>query len=769
MTPDDRTELTNCCQSGSGGNGDTAADVRCIGSDSLLHRLAGVGRRLTRPVPDDGAAERAARVVARSTLVDLAIVVAVVGIVTAWTFELWSTSLRVPFGYGGDGLFYGLNTKTIVESGWMQTSSRLGAPFGMELYDFPIGGDSGNYVLLKVMSWFSSDWALLTNVFYLFGFFTTGIVAYVCLRWLGSGRVSAVVCAVLYAIAPYHFVRLGHLMLAHYAILPVGVVLAVRASSGRTFRTEGARRFTWLVWLVACLCVGSFGTYWAIFSLISILFTGCLMSCVHRSLRPLGAASSFAAIIFGMFMVNQAGTLLYHLRNGSNPAVAARYPIETDVYGLRLIQMLAPVPRTRWGFLEGIAETLSQGYSSEGSMHLGVIAATALVAVLAWTALRLMQRPLTDSGHSAHAILAVLTTFWILVASTGGLQWIAVALGFDRLRAWNRASILIMFLVLAWAALCVAPIIQRLIERFRLPRRPAAFGLAGAVLVIGIVDQTTDGVVADVSAYAGAYASDREFFGAIEAELAHGAMVAQLPVRRFPEVAPEYGSADYDLVRPYLSTSDLRFTYGGMKWRESEWQQRLRGLETRALVSALVAVGAHALIIDRAGYPDFGAALESELAAELGITPRVSADTRWSYFRLDVGDEFGDSATLAALRNRLLGQPVLALPNCVPSDGTVDQVVAWCGKEGAFTVVTPEPGDAATEVSFDVAAPGGIGTLHLHGGGRDVIVGVGPDPSRVRIPVPAGENYLRVEFEAEVVPAVPATPDRLFSVSNVRP
>jgi hypothetical protein len=247
-------------------------------------------------------------------------------------------------------------------------------------------------------------------------------------------------------------------------------------------------------------------------------------------------------------------------------------------------------------------------------------------------------------------------------------------------------------------------------------------------------------------------------------------MVGQLPIRRFPEAPPEHYSADYDMLRPYLSTNDLRFTYGGMKWRESEWQQRLRDLSGRDLVEAFVAVGSEAILIDRWGYADNAAAIEGELTEVLGEPPRVSADGRWSSFRLDTVADVADAATLAALRQHLLSDPQLALPECLPWEGTSDDAIAWCEADGVMTIVTPMPTGRPTEVSFDVATPGGDDVLELavDGGGTQEIA-VGPEPTRVRVEVPAGEDFVLVTWATDAPSIDPPTDDQVVRISAVRP
>jgi phosphoglycerol transferase len=165
-----------------------------------------------------------------TNLVDLALITLVTTSALI-VYKLWSAHLRVVFGYGGDGLLNDELAKNIVQSGWVQHTSRLGAPFGQTLYDFPISGDNGHFLIMRAMAIFTSDWSLIINGFLLFSFYTSAWSSYLSLRWLRCGRLSAAVCALLFAFAPYHFIRgEGHLFLASYFVIPIAVLLTIRAS-----------------------------------------------------------------------------------------------------------------------------------------------------------------------------------------------------------------------------------------------------------------------------------------------------------------------------------------------------------------------------------------------------------------------------------------------------------------------------------------------------------------------------------------------------------
>jgi phosphoglycerol transferase len=568
-------------------------------------------------------------------------------VVLLWWLRPWSQSLRVPLMYGGDWLIYAMNTKNIIETGWFQRTDRLGAPFGQELYDFPLGGDNGNYLLVRIITLFTDDFALALNLFFLGTFFSIGCISYVVLRMLRTARAPAVVAAIVYSLAPFHFLRLEHLLLSHYAVVPVGVLLACRSATGLPiFRRD--RPWATAAWLGACVAVGSFGAYYAIFTLLTVALAAIIAASATRSLRPAVTGASAVLAVGITMVVNQASSLLYWIENGPNALVGARLPIETDLYGLRVIQMLAPVPGTRLPFPATIDDVLSEGFPSEPSMYLGIIGAICLVSMLLWIVHRVGSTSVRSAASAALPLLAAITLCWILIASTGGLSWLVWIAGMERIRGWGRSSILIHFLVLAWV--CVALSGRRWLTS---ARAPLALAVALGVVLLAVADQVTPAVARSPGAFVEPFESDRAYFAAIERDLDPGSAVAQLPIRRFPEELPQVGTRDYDLVRPYLHTNSVRWSHGGMKGRESEWQQELLQRTTPDVVKAFVAFGFGGVLIDRAGFEDRGAAIEQELSALTGSAPVISPDGRWSYIEFGDALERWSESELRAVREQL--------------------------------------------------------------------------------------------------------------------
>src|SRR5919199_1229176 len=86
--------------------------------------------------------------------------------------QLWRTSPRVPLvPASGDMNLVLMAVKHLFAEGWLNHSSRLGAPFGQVLYDYPASvGDLVHLLVIKGLGVIIRDPALVVNTFSLLGF-----------------------------------------------------------------------------------------------------------------------------------------------------------------------------------------------------------------------------------------------------------------------------------------------------------------------------------------------------------------------------------------------------------------------------------------------------------------------------------------------------------------------------------------------------------------------------------------------------------------------
>ena len=172
----------------------------------------------------------------------------VISVCVVWVrLGLWHADLHVPINYSGDALFELVYIKPLTKHVWNNYIPELGAPFGVDAVDWPVGR-SLDYALMKLLSLVIRDPFLPVNVFWLLTIAFDGAFAALFFRYLRIRRLWAVVFGTLYAIIPFTFYRnISHLGLMHF-IVPGAAYLAVFVAEGKTLFFERVIRPRALIW-----------------------------------------------------------------------------------------------------------------------------------------------------------------------------------------------------------------------------------------------------------------------------------------------------------------------------------------------------------------------------------------------------------------------------------------------------------------------------------------------------------------------------------------
>ena len=251
-------------------------------------------------------------------------------------------------------------------------------------------------------------------------------------------------------------------------------------------------------------------------------------------------------------------------------------------------------------------------------------------------------------GLTAGAVLrtlGIVAVVSILLATVSGVSLLISGAGFRDIRSWNRIVVYIAFAALVPVAFGLDWVGRRLPDRrWRAP--VVAIGLA-LVLVLGILDQVSPASIPDYAATQAKWSSDDAFVGRIERTLHDGKVpladrstdtpaVFQLPYRYFPE-APDAGFlgilGPYDLVRGYLHSDDLNWSWGAVRGRGADWQLRAVRHPVDDFLDRIAAVGYSGIMLDRtSGYSD-GEPSADEISDVLG-KPIVSRDGELQFWDL---------------------------------------------------------------------------------------------------------------------------------------
>jgi phosphoglycerol transferase len=551
-------------------------------------------------------------------------------VLAALTLELWKADFAAPWSYSQDGLFNLMIVKSAIEHGWYLHNSSLGYPFGQDLHDFPVvAGDTVHMLLIKAIGIFTSNPAVVANVFFLITFPLTAAIAWWALRRLGISPPVACACAVLYALAPYHFLRGElHLFLQGYFAVPAGVWLALSVARGDALFERRLAGRTTLTTLAVCLLVATSEVYYAAFTILLVGAAALLVLLRGRTGAAVAGGIAIAAI--GLVLVAEhLPTIVYQAQHGANAEVARlRSPYDSEVFGLRPVRLLLPVEGHRLHPLARLTERYV--HNSTGQVGEGAPQAIGLVALagLLWAIVVMLSRalaPVPDDKRRAPtraqaagglALVAVL-----LSTTTGVSAWIAVYLT-DAIRSWARMSIVLAFLGIFGAALLLDRLLPRL-ARLRWPRIATVAALA-AVVALGTLDQTAPSMVPAYTALAADWSSDRQFVDTLQTRLPPNSAVFQLPF--FP--VPEYG---FEQARGYIHSKNLRWSWGAIAGRPEDWQTPLVGKPAPLTMAAAAVTGFKGLVLELAQYPD-ARPVVTDFRRILGVEPIVSRDARLVFF-----------------------------------------------------------------------------------------------------------------------------------------
>ncbi len=573
--------------------------------------------------------------------------------IAAWVLRLGEAHLSLPWSYagGGDTKFYLLVIKGILDHGWFQHNPNLGAPFGLQLYDFPQGADNLNLLIVKTLGIISSNPAWVLNVFFLLTFPLTAVSAYLALRALGASTGAAVVCATIFALLPYHFYRAeSQVLLSAYYSVPLGALLFLRLwqEPGLFARRDGAAGGTSMLgWLsprslltvAICLVIGSAGLYYAVFALVLLLSGSVVAAFARRGRRTVISGLICALAIVAMLAINLAPSLSYQSAHGKNTAIA-RTPLQSDQFGLRLDNLLLPVQQDRLPFASDVnqryTEATSTGYCEQCFENLGTVGSIGFLSLCLLALVSIVGVAGAFAVRAVYRASALGVALSFAVATIGGVSSLLAFFVTSDIRGWNRMSLLIAFFSLLTIALLLDAGARRLTQR-----RPDGGGrvLAGlllaGVLVLGAADETSSYFVPNYEKDAREWRSDATFVRQIETRMGRGASIFELPYVPFPE---GYGSIStsisapnttfdttYELGRGYIHSKSLRWSFGAMKGRPADWQGQLAAKPLYLSLAAAAEDGFQGLWVDPHGYDK---AIRKRLAPllekVLGVAPLVS-------------------------------------------------------------------------------------------------------------------------------------------------
>ncbi|KII27704.1 sugar translocase [Pseudomonas fluorescens] len=549
-----------------------------------------------------------------------------------WPAGLWP-NINVPYVYAGDSLSYTWLAQRVSE-GWIFDNPRSGYPFGSSFLDYP-GADAGSLFVIKLFALLSGSTFTALNLYILSSFPAVFVSSYIVGRAFGLFRSFAFVGALLFAFLPFHFMRLGHLFYAWYFVAPFFFYLSFfvfQFSGDGDWRKKGLS--TWLkrvALVLGLLAISSFGVYYTLFGVIIVSLGGVLGWFKTRQLNAPVRALLVVSILVAGVALNIVPNIIGKYQNGANPEVAQRMPMESEVYGFKLMQLILPRADHRISWVGKFTNYYNSNYpliNENATSVLGVVGSLGLLVSFVLLMSSLAGLKINSKLTFLVAVLFVLFMF----GTVGGLGAVFSSFVSSSIRAWNRISVFVGF----GTILIFFVAIQILLEKYSSKVRLVSLVVASLVLCVGLYDQTVPACVGCNLNTKAVYESDRDFIASIEKSLPEGAAIYQLPYVAFPESPPLYQLSAYQLATGVLHSKSLHWSFGGMRGRDGDMFYRSLSQETIGKqLDVIKRLGFSGIYIDRRGYKDNAKSLVDSLSAILGGGPAlISANGELVFFRL---------------------------------------------------------------------------------------------------------------------------------------
>jgi phosphoglycerol transferase len=521
-----------------------------------------------------------------------------------------------------------------------------------------------------------------------------------------------------------------------------------------------------------CIAIGSLGVYYATFTVLLVGVAALVTAATGWSWRPIVQGAVVVLLIGGMSFVNDIPAALYRHQHGVDEQVAHRLPAESELYALKLVEMVLPVPGHRIGAFSRLRaryDTTTPVPSEDAQQSLGIVASLGLVWMLlvGLAAIAGTDRRTLWLRRTRQLAFATLTAF--LIGTMGGFSAVLAYLVAAQIRGWDRISIFIAFFAIASVGLAVDALGRRVLasRRFRsttgfLSRgRLLLLGGLALLLAVGIYDQSSYEAIPPYALNSLAYGDDGLFVHAIQRIMPRNAMIFQLPYMAFPETPPVGNIQDYDPGRGYVHTTDgLRWSYGAMNGRPQDWEVDTPGVPTATLLDGVVAAGFSGLWIDTLGYQDGAAALRSQVQQVLHSQPLISRDGRFLFYDLrPLAAKLRRTdprAELSALSAALLHPPTVTFGNGFYPLDTNNARWALPTAQASIANSTSHSQVMVFSATVQTRAPGHWKLTMTAPNGATTHFAIGPKPRAIRFEFidPPGTHNLTLTTKAPVVPAI---------------
>lgn len=553
-------------------------------------------------------------------------------------------NFKIPLRYENDVLSHSMVIKGIIDNGWYAINPYLASPGRLEYYDYPMGDNNLQLFIIKFISLFSSDWGFVYNFYFLLTFILTVNISLFIFRYFSISWAPSIAGSLLFTFLPYHFLRYEHLFLSGYYLIPVCTVIIYWTLSGELAivkpplkKTLKNIRFNFkdkkaVFSVFFTLLMSAYNAYYAFFLIFFLAVAGLTAAVKDHELSPLFSSAILSIVITLGILINISPSIKYQITHGRNSSALIRSPAETEYYGLKITQLLLPMEGHRIEKLSNRTKAYNHNFplvNENSTATLGIVGSLGFLLLISWIFLGKLYSFDKQAGDFLGRF-SLLTLSAILTFSVGGLMsFFVVFTNIDIFRSVNRVSIFIAF----FSLLAIFYALDKLLRKTE--NKTKAYAIFAMISLLGILDQTSDKFKA-APAVTSEFQNDERFIKQIEKNTAEQSKIYQLPFKVFPGGGKTGQMGEYDLLKGYLHSQKLQWSFGAIAGREtSQWQKSIENLPVKKMIRTICRAGFSGLYIDRYGYRDKAKSLERKLESELKNKPITSKNKRLIFFKLN--------------------------------------------------------------------------------------------------------------------------------------
>ncbi len=561
-------------------------------------------------------------------------------------YELWNKDFSIPLFYeeNGDTLGALYTIKNIADGHSLFDAPYLNAPHDlphfMQDYIFQV-------IIIKILTFFTKDLGVLANTFWILSYVLTAITTYLLLKKVKIHDYMAMMGAIIFAFLPYHYFRISHFWLMTYYIIPLAAWIIIDLLDDEFWQKTGGEKFSIKHFftnkgvyldLIFAIIISLHGIYYSLFTLLIIWFAAIVSTIREKKCQYVLFAGCNSLVIALPIILTYILPVLFSNTSELTDLAEERNLYQMDLYALRLIYLILPIPEHRLDFL---SKTTAEIYDQLGTYtevymaHLGILMSIGMIISFISLFANVKRKKETLSLK-----MGKLNIFIILFSVVGGFDLLIGILLTPSIRCFNRVSVFIALFSLI--AFCSS--LESLIRKIKIMNRKVILAiLCFGLTIIGILDQTA-GAFADYSkynietrSYENAYADTRdkylnlkEFVGEIENQLNNEeSMILQFPIA--PENVQQFVQTRFALMSDKLSWSSSISTNS-----HTFWMNALKQFPLEAILDIASIYDFSGILIDKNVYQneeDF-IQINEQLKEEIGISPISDASEEVFFYDL---------------------------------------------------------------------------------------------------------------------------------------